>query len=91
MGCGFRWVVGLDGFRWVFTYPLTLPPTPTPTPTFTPRPTLEAVLELTRAMGKVGVVVGNCDGFVGNRVLDPYSYEASFMLEEGEYCIVGGR
>ena len=32
------------------------------------RHTLETVLTLTRAMGKIGVVVGNCDGFVGNRV-----------------------
>jgi len=29
--------------------------------------TLALVLALTRSMGKVGVVVGNCDGFVGNR------------------------
>jgi hypothetical protein len=32
---------------------------------------------------KVACVVGNCDGFVGNRVLDPYSAEAAFLLEEG--------
>ena len=49
----------------------------------TGRCALQGVLALTKAMGKVGVVVGNCDGFVGNRVLDPYSYEAVFCIEEG--------
>ena len=47
---------------------------------------LRGVLKVTKAMGKVGVVVGNCDGFVGNRVLDPYSYEVrrrnAFLLFE---------
>ena len=28
-------------------------------------------------------VVGNCDGFVGNRLLIPYGAEASLLLEEG--------
>ena len=32
----------------------------------TSRAALEAVLRVTKAMGKVGVVVGNCDGFVGS-------------------------
>jgi 3-hydroxyacyl-CoA dehydrogenase len=31
------------------------------------------------------VVVGNCDGFVGNRLLDPYSNEAAFLVNiQGE-------
>ena len=29
------------------------------------------------------VVVGNCPGFVGNRMMFPYMYEAQFMVEEG--------
>jgi 3-hydroxyacyl-CoA dehydrogenase len=28
---------------------------------------LREVLSLTKKMGKIGVVVGNCDGFVGRR------------------------
>ncbi len=35
------------------------------------------------ALGKVGVVVGNCPGFVGNRMMFPYMYEAQFLVEEG--------
>mmetsp|Transcript_64613 Transcript_64613/g.126867 ORF Transcript_64613/g.126867 Transcript_64613/m.126867 type:complete len:715 (-) Transcript_64613:170-2314(-) len=51
------------------------------------RSALEAVLRLTKSMGKVGVVVGNCDGFVGNRCLDPYAYEASYLVEEGSSAL----
>ena len=32
---------------------------------------------------KVGVVVGNCPGFVGNRLMFPYMYETQFLVEEG--------
>ena len=28
-------------------------------------------------------MVGNCDGFVGNRMLAPYAGEAKMVLEEG--------
>src|SRR6185295_17981542 len=34
-------------------------------------------------MGKVGVVVGNCRGFVGNRMMLPYMREAQLLVEEG--------
>ena len=34
-------------------------------------------------MGKIGVVVGNCDGFVGNRLLISYGAESTLLLEEG--------
>jgi 3-hydroxyacyl-CoA dehydrogenase len=40
-------------------------------------------LKLTRRLGKVGVVVGNCFGFVANRMLLPYLREAYVLLEEG--------
>ncbi|CAN0060779.1 unnamed protein product, partial [Phaeothamnion confervicola] len=33
--------------------------------------------------GKVAVLVGNCDGFVGNRMLRWYSDEAAFLMEDG--------
>lgn len=29
------------------------------------------------------MVVGNCDGFVGNRMLFPYGEQATFLIEEG--------
>jgi 3-hydroxyacyl-CoA dehydrogenase len=36
-----------------------------------------------RKVGKVGVVVGNCDGFAGNRMLEKYITEAFALVEEG--------
>ncbi len=45
--------------------------------------TVATAMGLARALGKIGVVVGNCDGFVGNRMLAPYLREAEFMVEEG--------
>lgn len=36
-----------------------------------------------RLAGKIGVVVGNCDGFCGNRMLKPYSAETALLLVEG--------
>ena len=38
---------------------------------------------LTKLMKKVGVLVGNCYGFVGNRMLHQYGREAQFLVEEG--------
>lgn len=32
---------------------------------------------------QIGVLVGNCDGFVGNRMLKWYTAETEFLLEEG--------
>jgi 3-hydroxyacyl-CoA dehydrogenase len=40
-------------------------------------------LALAKTLGKVGVLVGNCRGFVGNRMFHPYQREAQFLLEEG--------
>ena len=45
--------------------------------------TLATALALAKRLSKVGVVVGNCPGFVGNRLMFPYMYEAQFVLEEG--------
>ncbi len=42
-----------------------------------------ASLALARKLGKVGVVVGNCKGFVGNRMFHCYRREAQFLVEEG--------
>jgi len=49
----------------------------------TSRETVATTMELARVIRKVGVLVGNCDGFVGNRMLAPYLREAEFLLEEG--------
>jgi 3-hydroxyacyl-CoA dehydrogenase len=38
---------------------------------------------LSKKLGKVGVLVGNCIGFVGNRMFGPYRREAQFLVEEG--------
>jgi 3-hydroxyacyl-CoA dehydrogenase len=40
-------------------------------------------MQLSRKIGKVGVLVGNCTGFVGNRMFGPYRREAQFLVEEG--------
>jgi 3-hydroxyacyl-CoA dehydrogenase len=39
-------------------------------------------LAIAKKLGKVGVVVGNCRGFVGNRMMLPYMREAQFLAEE---------
>ena len=40
-------------------------------------------MALARRLKKVGVLVGNCYGFVGNRMLHQYGREAQFLVEEG--------
>ena len=40
-------------------------------------------MNLARQIGKIGVLVGVCHGFVGNRMLHKYTREASFLVEEG--------
>ena len=40
-------------------------------------------MQLSRKLGKIGVLVGNCRGFVGNRMFHPYIREATFLVEEG--------
>ena len=40
-------------------------------------------MDLAKRLAKVGVLVGNCFGFVGNRMFGPYQREAQFLLEEG--------
>lgn len=51
-----------------------------------PRSSPQAVataMHLGKKMGKVSVAVGNCLGFVGNRMLKPYVEQSFFLLEEG--------
>ena len=45
--------------------------------------TIAATVALGRRLGKVPVVVGNCDGFVGNRMLLGYKREAEFVVLAG--------
>ncbi|XP_021065726.1 peroxisomal bifunctional enzyme isoform X1 [Mus pahari] len=45
--------------------------------------TIATVMSLSKKIGKIAVVVGNCYGFVGNRMLAPYYNQGYFLLEEG--------
>jgi 3-hydroxyacyl-CoA dehydrogenase len=45
--------------------------------------TIETTQNLAKRLGKVGVVVGNGPGFVGNRMMFPYMYEAQYLVEDG--------
>jgi 3-hydroxyacyl-CoA dehydrogenase len=47
------------------------------------RVTLATIRAVTRRIGKIGVTVGNCYGFVGNRMLYAYGREKELMLLEG--------
>ncbi|XP_063162934.1 peroxisomal bifunctional enzyme [Candoia aspera] len=44
---------------------------------------IATIMNLSKVMGKCGVVVGNCFGFVGNRMLSSYTEQTYFLLEEG--------
>ena len=44
---------------------------------------LASVMALGKKIGKVPVVAGVCDGFIGNRMLAPYFRQADFLVEEG--------
>ena len=44
---------------------------------------MAAISSVTKKINKVGVTVGNCDGFVGNRMLIPYTSEMLFVVEAG--------
>jgi len=45
--------------------------------------TIATVMSLGKTLKKVAVLAGNCDGFIGNRMLHGYLREANFLLEEG--------
>ena len=44
---------------------------------------IAAAMALAKQLKKVGVMVGNCPGFVGNRMFFPYMYETQFLAEDG--------
>ena len=45
-------------------------------------------MALAKKLNKVGVLAGNCRGFIGNRMIHVYCREAQFLVEEG--APVGG-
>lgn len=49
----------------------------------TAKDVLATVLALSKKIKKTGVVSGVCDGFIGNRMIEQYSRQAGFLLEEG--------
>src|SRR5262249_53403511 len=40
-------------------------------------------MNLAKKLNKVGVLAGNCRGFIGNRMIHCYGREANFLVEEG--------
>ncbi|HEX4278814.1 MAG TPA: 3-hydroxyacyl-CoA dehydrogenase NAD-binding domain-containing protein [Bryobacteraceae bacterium] len=44
---------------------------------------IATAMSLAKTLKKVGVLVGNSMGFVGNRMMFPYMREAQFLIEEG--------
>jgi 3-hydroxyacyl-CoA dehydrogenase len=49
----------------------------------TSKEVLATVMKLAKKLGKVGVVSGVCDGFIGNRMIERYLQQAGFLLDEG--------
>ena len=44
---------------------------------------LSAAMEVASRIGKIAVVAGVCDGFIGNRMLEEYLRQAGFLLDLG--------
>ena len=49
----------------------------------TAKDVLATALAISKKIKKTGVVSGVCDGFIGNRMIEQYSRQAGFLLEEG--------
>ena len=49
----------------------------------TSKETINKVFELLISCGKTPILVGDCAGFIVNRILLPYMNEAAFILEQG--------
>ena len=49
----------------------------------TAKDVLATVMAIARKIRKTAVVSGVCDGFIGNRMIEQYSRQAGFMLDEG--------
>lgn len=44
---------------------------------------INTVMKFSKTLGKIGALVGVCDGFVGNRMLHARTRESAFLVEEG--------
>ena len=49
----------------------------------TAKDVLATVMNLAKKIKKTAVVSGVCDGFIGNRMIEQYSRQAGFLLDEG--------
>jgi 3-hydroxyacyl-CoA dehydrogenase len=49
----------------------------------TAKDVLATVMAMAKTIRKTAVVSGVCDGFIGNRMIEQYSRQAGFLLEEG--------
>ena len=49
----------------------------------TAKDVLATVMAIARKIRKTAVVSGVCDGFIGNRMIEQYSRQAGFLLDEG--------
>ena len=49
----------------------------------TAKDVLATVMVIAKKIKKTAVVSGVCDGFIGNRMIEQYSRQAGFMLDEG--------
>ena len=49
----------------------------------TAKDVLATVMTLAKKIKKTAVVSGVCDGFIGNRMIEQYSRQAGFLLDEG--------
>ncbi|WP_168792776.1 3-hydroxyacyl-CoA dehydrogenase NAD-binding domain-containing protein [Paraburkholderia aromaticivorans] len=49
----------------------------------TAKDVLATVMKLAKKIHKLAVVSGVCDGFIGNRMVEQYSRQAGFLLDEG--------
>jgi 3-hydroxyacyl-CoA dehydrogenase len=49
----------------------------------TAKDVLATVMQIGKKIRKTTVVSGVCDGFIGNRMIEQYSRQAGFLLEEG--------
>lgn len=47
--------------------------------------TIATARGLAHMLGKIPVVAGNCDGFIGNRLFDRLHQEAMYLVEEGAW------
>lgn len=45
--------------------------------------TIATAMAFAKQIGKVPVLAGNCEGFIGNRILKTYGTEADILLEDG--------